>query len=52
MSYLVHDRLYWPGGKKKCFTLSYDDGVTQDLRFLEIIKKYSRKIVYVLLRKR
>ena len=30
----------FPGGKKKAVTLSYDDGVTQDRRLVEIFNKY------------
>lgn len=46
MSYMVNDRLFWPGGKKKCLTLSYDDGVTQDIRFLEILNKAGVKATF------
>ncbi len=35
-------RLY-PGGKFKALTLSYDDGVEQDIRLLEIMKKHGLK---------
>lgn len=30
-------------GKKKCLTFSYDDGVRQDIRLIEIFKKYGMK---------
>lgn len=30
-------------GKKKAVTFSYDDGVTQDIRFIEILNKYGLK---------
>ena len=33
-------RLRFPGGKPKALTFSYDDGVTQDIRLIEIFKKY------------
>ena len=33
----------FPGGKRKAVTLSYDDGVIQDIRFIEIMKKYGLK---------
>ncbi len=33
----------FPGGKKKALTLSYDDGVEQDIRLIEIMKKYGLK---------
>ena len=46
MSYIVNDRLYWPGGRRKCLTLSYDDGVTQDLRLLEILNKKGVKATF------
>lgn len=35
--------LRFPGGKSKAVTLSYDDGVRQDLRFIETINKYGLK---------
>lgn len=33
----------FPQGKKKAFTLSYDDGVTQDKKFIELLDKYKLK---------
>lgn len=33
----------FPEGKKKALTLSYDDGVKQDVRLIEIMKKYGLK---------
>lgn len=33
-------------GKMKAFTLSYDDGVLQDKRFVEIINKYNLKCTF------
>ena len=33
----------FPGGKHKALTLSYDDGVTQDIRLLEIFNRYGLK---------
>ena len=33
----------FPGGKKKALTLSYDDGVKQDIRLIEIMKKHGLK---------
>ena len=30
-------------GKSKVLTLSYDDGVVQDIRFIEILDKYGLK---------
>ena len=32
-------RLRFPGGKAKAFTMSYDDGVEQDIRLIEIMRK-------------
>ena len=33
----------FPGFKGKALTLSYDDGVVQDIRLVEIMKKYGIK---------
>lgn len=33
----------FPGGKKKALTLSYDDGVKQDIRLIEIMQKHGLK---------
>ena len=33
----------FPGGKLKTLTLSYDDGVEQDIKLIEIMKKYGLK---------
>lgn len=33
----------FPGGKSKALTLSYDDGVAQDIRLIEIMKKHGLK---------
>lgn len=43
MSLQMHDRLLWPGGKRKAFTVSYDDGITQDIRFIELLNRYKLK---------
>lgn len=32
--------LAFPGGKAKAFTLSYDDGVEQDVRLIELLRQY------------
>lgn len=32
--------LRFPNGLAKCLTLSYDDGVEQDMRMCELMKKY------------
>ena len=34
---------FYPGGKKKAFNITYDDGVTQDVRFVELLNKYGLK---------
>jgi hypothetical protein len=36
-------QLVFPDGKRKAFTLSYDDGVRQDERLLLLMKKYGMK---------
>lgn len=36
---MQHMRLRFPGGKAKAFTMSYDDGVQQDVRLIEIMRK-------------
>lgn len=33
----------FPGGTEKAFTLSYDDGVSQDIRLVEIFNRYGLK---------
>ena len=33
----------FPYGKSKALTLSYDDGVAQDIRLIEIMKKHGLK---------
>lgn len=35
-------RLY-PGGKKRAFNISYDDGILQDIRFVELLNRYGLK---------
>ena len=37
---MSHRYLRFPGGKLKAVTLSYDDGVSADLRLLEIMERY------------
>lgn len=34
------------GGKKKAITFSYDDGVTQDIRLIEILDRYGLKATF------
>ena len=36
----------FPGGRPKAFTLSYDDGVEQDIRLTEICDKYGLKCTF------
>lgn len=35
--------LRFPGGKKKALTFSYDDGTMEDIRLIEIFRKYGMK---------
>ena len=35
-------RLY-PTGKRKAFNITFDDGITQDIRFVELMNKYNLK---------
>lgn len=36
-------RKLYPGGKEKAFNVSYDDGVTQDVRFVQMLNRYGLK---------
>lgn len=36
-------RKLYPGGKSKAFNISYDDGVIQDIRFVELLNRYGLK---------
>ena len=36
----------FPNGKLKALTLSYDDGVEQDIKFVEILNKYGLKCTF------
>lgn len=36
----------WGQGKKKAITFSYDDGVTQDIRLIELLNKYDLKSTF------
>ena len=40
---LRQDITLFPGGRKKAFTLSSDDGITQDIRLTELMRKYGIK---------
>ncbi len=46
MSLQINDRMLWPDGKRKAVTLSYDDGVTQDIRLIELLNKYGVKATF------
>ena len=37
--------LRFPGGKRKALTLSYDDGVRQDIRLAELLNRYGVKCI-------
>ena len=36
----------YPGGRAKAVTFSYDDGVTQDIRLIELFDKYNLKCTF------
>lgn len=36
-------RKLYPGGKAKAFNITYDDGVTQDVRFVALLNRYGLK---------
>lgn len=38
--------LLFPDGKEKALTLSYDDGVDTDIRFIELLEKYKVKCTF------
>ena len=38
--------MLFPGGKNKALTLSYDDGVQQDIKLIEILDKYGIKCTF------
>lgn len=40
------DCLAFPGGKQKAFTMSFDDGVVQDKRLIQLIDKYGIKATF------
>ena len=43
---MVERFLRFPGGKAKALTFSYDDGVTQDKRLIEMFNKYDLKCTF------
>ena len=36
-------RKLYPNGKRKAFNITYDDGILQDVRFVELLNKYNLK---------
>ncbi len=46
MSLQINDRLVWPGGKRKAFTLSYDDGIEQDIRLINLLNQHQVKATF------
>lgn len=38
--------MLFPGGKRKALTLSYDDGVAQDRRFVKLLNRYGVKCTF------
>jgi len=46
MSLQINDRLFWPNGKKKAFTLSYDDGIEQDRRLIKLLNQHGVKSTF------
>ena len=46
MSLQVNDRMLFPQGKRKAFTLSYDDGITQDRRLVELFNQHHVKATF------
>lgn len=43
---MLNIRYLYPNFKKKCLTFSYDDGVIQDLKFLNFIKNTKFKVTF------
>lgn len=46
MSLQVNDRMLFPDGKRKAFTLSYDDGVSQDRNLIQLLNRYKIKATF------
>lgn len=40
------DKIVFPYGKRKALTLSYDDGVTQDKKLINLLNKYNLKATF------
>ena len=36
----------YPGGKEKAFNMTYDDGIVQDIEFIEMLNKYGIKATF------
>jgi len=43
---MIAKYLRFPGGKAKALTFSYDDGVQQDVRLIEIFRKYGMRATF------
>ena len=43
---MIAKYLRFPGGKRKVLTFSYDDGVEQDIRLIEIFRKYGMRATF------
>lgn len=41
---MIQFRMRFPGGKIKAFTMSYDDGVEQDVKLIEIMRNNGIKV--------
>lgn len=39
----MHIQKLYPGGRPKAFSISYDDGVLQDIRFVSLLNRYGLK---------
>lgn len=42
----ICDRMYWPEGRTKAVTFSYDDGVEQDRLLIEMLNTYGAKATF------
>ena len=43
---MIYSYLLYPNFKKKALTLSYDDGVVQDRRFMKILDNFGIKCTF------
>ena len=39
-------RMRFPGGRAKAFTLSYDDGVEQDIKLIELVRAHGARVTF------